>query len=175
MISEHLKTENKIEKTELDGVFKVKLEKFNDDRGSIFNLYDNKYAHFNLEKLTISKKNVLRGLHSDLKNDKLIYCLRGSFFFVVVNYIKESSQYLKKIELQMTEDSDFAVFVPKGFLNGHYCLEENTYFYYKWSDGYIPANDQISVRWDSPSLAINWNLLSKEPIISDRDKKSILI
>lgn len=164
-----------VEKTSLDGVFKVNLEKFIDDRGFVLNVFKNESYHFNQEKLTVSKKNVLRGLHSDTKNDKLIYCLRGKFKLVVINFIKDSVQYLKKIEFNMDENSNFAVFVPKNFLNGHYCLQNNTYFYYKWSSGYILPEEQISVGWNSPSLKIDWGLLEDEPILSERDKMAKLI
>jgi len=166
-----------IEKTKLEGVCKVYLEKYFDDRGQIINLLDyhpsgKKYL---LDKLTISKKNVLRGLHTDTVNDKLIYCIRGRFKLVVVNYNKNHEQFLQKSYFDMDEQSDFAVFVPKYFLNGHYNLENNTYFYYKWSSGYVPADQQISVNWNSPSLAIDWDLIENKPHLSDRDKNAKLI
>ena len=164
-----------VEETSLKGVFKINLEKFSDDRGFVLNVFKNESLHFNQEKLTVSKKNVLRGLHSDTKNDKLIYCLRGKFKLVVVNFIKDSVQYLNKEEFMMDENSNFAIFVPKNFLNGHYCLEDNTYFYYKWSSGYILPEDQISINWNSPSLNIDWQLIEKQPILSDRDKLAKLI
>lgn len=166
-----------VETTNLDGVYKVYLEKYFDDRGKIVNLLDyhpngEKYL---LNKLTISKKNVLRGLHGDAINDKLIYCIRGKFKLIVVNYDQNHAQFLQKSYFDMDEQSDFAVFVPKGFLNGHYNLEDNTYFYYKWSSGYVSADQQISVNWNSPSLALDWNLTDSQPHLSDRDKNAKLI
>ena len=166
---------SKIEETKLKGVFKVFIEKFEDSRGCIVNLFNNKDYHFNQEKLTISHKNVLRGLHSDTINDKLIYCLRGKFFLVVVNYDKKSEQYLQKVEFEIGEDSNYAVFVPKNFLNGHYCMMNNTYFYYKWSNGYVEPEKQISIKWNSPSLKIKWPLIYNVPIVSDRDNNSLSI
>ncbi len=158
--------------TELKNVFKVKLEKFYDDRGNITNLFkNNNLFNFSEDKLTISKRNVLRGLHGDILNDKLIYCLRGSFRLAVVNYDSSSDEYLKKIEIDMHEDTDFAVFVPKNFLNGHYCTSDINYFYYKWSHGYVEPDKQYSVRWDSPAININWNLKGF-PVLSSRDKES---
>ncbi len=161
------------EELSLKGVHKVNLENFSDDRGTIVNLFDRQqFSDFKVEKLSKSKKNVLRGLHGDLINDKLIYCLKGSFHLVVINYDKKSDQYLEKIQFDMTEDSNFAIFVPKGFLNGHYCLSDNCLFYYKWSESYVKPENQFSVRWDDEQLNINWPLLSKQPIISERDKNS---
>lgn len=163
------------EETNLKGVYKIKIEKFTDDRGYILNLFENKKTHFYQDKLTVSKKNVLRGLHCDSINDKLIFCIKGKFKLVVVNYDINHEQYLQKIHFDMEEKSDYAVFVPRNFLNGHYCLEDNTFFYYKWSSGYITPEKQITISWNSPSLSIDWGLIEKNPHLSERDKCATLI
>jgi len=161
------------ENLELEGVHKVHLENFSDSRGQIVNLFDvDQFSTFKVDKLSKSTRNVLRGLHGDTVNDKLIYCLGGRIHLVIVNYDRESSQYLQKAELEMSEDSHFAVFVPKNFLNGHYCLSETCLFYYKWSDSYVHPDKQFSICWNDKDLNIKWPLLEKEPILSDRDKNS---
>ena len=163
----------KKENLSLDGVYKVYLENFSDERGQITNLFDcEQFSQFKIDKLTKSNRNVLRGLHGDTNNDKLIYCLQGKIHLVVVNYDKSSPQYLKKIQLDMDENNNFAVFVPRNFLNGHYCISETCLFYYKWSDSYVHPDKQFSVAWNDESLNIEWPLLEKEPILSERDKKS---
>jgi dTDP-4-dehydrorhamnose 3,5-epimerase len=163
----------KKEELSLKGVYKYSLENFHDERGSIinlFNIYD--FPNFKVDKLTKSKKNVLRGLHGDTINDKLIYCLHGKMHLVIVNYDKNSSQYLQKIQIDMDENSNFAIFVPKNFLNGHYCLSEKCLFYYKWSESYLQPEQQFSIVWNDETLNINWPLIQKQPILSDRDKQS---
>ena len=161
------------ENTGLEGVYKVRLENFSDERGEIVNLFDiDQFPAFKVDKLSKSKRNVLRGLHGDTTNDKLIYCLHGKMHLVVVNYDKNSPQYLHKIELEMSDDNYFAVFVPKNFLNGHYCLSETCLFYYKWSDSYIHPDKQFSICWNDQDLNIEWPLLEEEPILSERDKNS---
>ena len=66
------------EETELEGVYKVHLENFSDNRGQIVNLFDKEqFSTFKVDKLSKSRQNVLRGLHGDTANDKLIYCLQG--------------------------------------------------------------------------------------------------
>ena len=81
----------------LKGVYKVHLENFSDNRGTIVNLFDiEQFSSFKVEKLSKSKKNVLRGLHGDSINDKLIYCLKGAMHLAIVNYDSKSDQYLKK-------------------------------------------------------------------------------
>jgi len=157
----------------LKGVYKIHLENFSDERGTIVNLFDiEQLPDFKVEKLSKSKKNVLRGMHGDSINNKLIYCLKGKMHLAVVNYDVESDQFLEKIEIEINEDSNFAVFVPRNFLNGHYCLTDECLFYYKWSESYVKPQEQFSVRWDDEQLRINWPLLEPTPIISERDKKS---
>jgi dTDP-4-dehydrorhamnose 3,5-epimerase len=161
------------EELELKGVYKVYLEKFSDDRGTITNIFDiEQFSTFKVEKLSRSKKNVLRGLHGDSTNDKIIYCLSGKIYLAIVNYDRESEQFLEKIEIEISEDSNFAILVPKNFLNGHYCLTENCLFYYKWSESYVEPSKQFSVPWDDKKLGINWPLLEDKPIVSERDKNS---
>ena len=160
-------------KTSLDGVYKILLENFSDDRGKIINLFDKEqFPKFKIDKLTRSSKNVLRGLHGDTINDKLIYCLQGKIFLVVVNYDEKSEQFLNKVEIEMSENSDFAVFVPRNFLNGHYCMSDTCLFFYKWSESYVPPEKQFSVMWNDNDLNINWPLLNGDPVLSLRDQKS---
>lgn len=159
----------------IDGVYKITLETFFDERGKIINLFDSDIiTSFKQEKLTVSNKNILRGFHGDPYNDKLIYCLNGTMKLAIVNYDKKSSNFLQNCIIDMNEDSNFAVFVPKNYLNAHYCLSEKVFFYYKWSHGYIEPSEQYSVRWDSPKLNIKWNL-ENEPVLSERDKKSLFL
>jgi len=163
----------KKEETELQGVYKILLERFSDERGSIVNLFDTEQLpRFKIDKLTRSTRNVLRGLHGDSTNNKLIYCLQGKIHLVVVNYDKNSPQYLEKIQIDMDEKSAFAVYVPKNFLNGHYCLSDSCLFYYKWSESYVNPEDQFSILWSDDILNIQWPLLEEEPILSSRDKNS---
>ena len=91
---------------------------------------------------------------------------------MIVNFDKNSSEYLKKIEIEMDENSDFAVFIPKGFLNGHYCLSEECLFFYKWSESYVSPDEQFSILWNDDILNIEWPLIEENPILSSRDKKS---
>jgi dTDP-4-dehydrorhamnose 3,5-epimerase len=163
----------KKEALSLKGVYKIHLENFSDERGVIVNLFDvEQLPNFKVEKLSKSKKNVLRGMHGDSINDKLIYCLKGKMHLVVVNYDEKSDQFLEKIEIDINEDSNFAVFVPRNFLNGHYCLTDDCLFYYKWSESYVEPEKQFSVRWNDEQLKIDWPLLESEPVISERDRDS---
>lgn len=154
-------------------------DSFVDDRGELFTIWkdtDTPSMNFNHDKLAISKKNVLRGLHTD-KSWKLITCLYGKIQLVVVNYNKESSEYLSWTDFILNADNGekLSVLVPPGFLNGHLVLSEQAIFHYKWSyEGEYPdVKDQKSVLWSDPKININW--LTKDPILSDRDKQTTLL
>ena len=76
----------------------LKSSIFKDHRGYLWTSWENKKIklHFNHDKFSISKKNTLRGLHGDKKTWKLVSCVFGRVFFVVVNNNPKSKNYLKK-------------------------------------------------------------------------------
>jgi len=166
----------------IDSLFDVKTfikDSFVDDRGELYTLWkdtDTPSMNFNHDKLAISNQNVLRGLHTD-KSWKLITCLYGKIQLVIVNFNKESSEYLSWTDFILDADSrdKLSVLVPPGFLNGHLILSEKAIFHYKWSyEGEYPdVKDQTSVLWSDPKIDINW--LTKNPILSDRDKQTSLL
>lgn len=149
---------------------------FSDNRGDLWTVWDKSIFEpkldFNHDKVAKSKKNVIRGLHGDTKSWKLISCLHGEIFLVVVDFRKNEDTYLKTETFILNDKNKISVLVPPNFLNGHQVLSENAVFYYKWSyDGKYPdVNEQISVKWDDPKLKINWPI--KEPILSERDSNS---
>jgi dTDP-4-dehydrorhamnose 3,5-epimerase len=149
---------------------------FQDDRGELWTIYNSKDLpdlKFNHDKISTSKHNVLRGLHTD-KSYKLITCLYGKIQLVVVDFNKESPNYLlhESFILDASESTKKSVLVPPYFLNGHLVLSDHAVFHYKWSypGDYPDVSDQVSVNWADPTLNINW--LSDNPILSDRDRNS---
>jgi len=166
----------------VDCLFDVKTfskDSFVDDRGELYTIWkdtDTPSINFNHDKLAISNQNVLRGLHTD-KSWKLITCLYGKIQLVVVNYNKESFDYLSWTDFIIDADSKekLSVLVPPGFLNGHLILSEQAIFHYKWSykGEYPDVKDQQSVLWSDPKININW--LTKNPILSERDKQTPLL
>lgn len=147
---------------------------FSDERGELWTVYDKKNLNikFNHDKVAISKKNVLRGLHGDKKSWKLITCLSGEIFLSIVDFRKNSSSFLKTQSFILNNKNKISVLIPPNFLNGHYVLSEEAVFFYKWSykGEYPDIDDQFSIIWSDPFLNIDWP--NKNPILSDRDKNS---
>jgi len=154
----------------------INTDFFSDNRGDLWTVWNDTdftpKLNFNHDKVAKSKKNVIRGLHGDNKSWKLITCLYGEIFLVVVDFRKESETYLKTETFVLNDKNKMSVLVPPNFLNGHQVLSDDAVFFYKWSyDGDYPdVNDQISIKWDDPKLNINWPL--NNPILSERDLKS---
>lgn len=163
--------------TKLKDVLLFKPEIYRDFRGLNMELYNekeyfraisekiNKKIKFVQDNLSVSSKNVLRGIHGDLKTWKLVSCLKGKIYFVVVDCNKDSSDFGKWESFYLSDANRHQVLVPKKYGNAHLVLSDEAIFYYKWSEYYTPK--QFSYKWNDPQFKIKW--LIKNPILSKRD------
>jgi|TARA_B100002019_G_C21266527_1_gene599734 dTDP-4-dehydrorhamnose 3,5-epimerase len=156
-------------KTKLDGVIKIKLDSFEDHRGYYIETYNEKlYSKFKVkfiqDDISVSKKRVLRGIHGDFKTWKLITCLYGEFYFVVVNNLKKSKQYKKWQSFKLTDKNKLQILVPPGFGNGHQILSKKAIFHYKQSTLY-DRKSQFTINYNTDNY--KWPL--NRPILSKRD------
>jgi len=140
---------------------------FSDYRGDLWTIW--KKSDFNLEfnhdKVSVSKKNVIRGIHGDKKSWKLVTCLYGEIYFVVVNPKTRVWDYV-----MLTGKNKKIVLVPPTYGNGHCILSDHAVFMYKWSyDGRYPNVDQqFTIKWNDPIVGVQWPI--DNPILSKRDK-----
>ena len=164
----------KIEKTKLEGVLLITPPTiFEDFRGSYVEIYNDQLyrqagvnVNFIQDDISTSSKHVLRGIHGDSQTWKLISCLAGKFYLVVVNWDKTSSQYGQWEAFILSEDNRQQVLVPPKFGNGHLVLSEQAIFHYKQSTDY-DRTSQFTLAWNDPKLKIWWPI--KNPILSQRD------
>ena len=140
-----------------------------DYRGDLWTLWKND-CQYNHDKVSTSRKNVIRGIHGDFKSTKLVTCLYGELYFVVVDNRKDSPTYLQWDHIILDDRSRKQVLLPPGVGNGFCVLSHKSVFHYKWSypGKYPDVKDQFTIRWDNPSLNINWPI--NFPILSSRDK-----
>jgi dTDP-4-dehydrorhamnose 3,5-epimerase len=140
--------------------------------GELFTLFKQEESDlvFNHDKVSISKQHVLRGLHGDSKSWKLISCLSGEVYLVVVDNRPESPNYLKWDSIILTAKNRKQILVPPMFANGHFVLSNEATFFYKWSypGEYPDVKDQFTLKWNDSRLNITWPILN--PILSQRDK-----
>ena len=162
-----------VQQTKLKDVRLIVPWKFEDHRGTYVETYNLKEykenelkTDFVRDDISTSSKNVLRGLHYDDKTWKLIQCMYGKIYFVVVDMRKDSEQYLQWQSFILTSENRHQVLVPPMHANGHLVLSEECIFHYKMSHYYNPDNEK-GVRWNDPKLNIFWPV--KEPILSIKD------
>ena len=146
-------------------------DSFEDFRGELYTLFKQEESNlvFNHDKVAISRQNVLRGLHGDHKSWKLITCLSGEIYLVIVDNRPESSNYLKWDSIILTAKNKKSVLVPPMFANGHLVLSLEATFFYKWSypGEYPDVQDQFSLKWNDSKIGVYWPI--DNPILSQRD------
>ena len=164
----------RVETTELNGVIKVTPPTiFEDFRGTYIETYNRDLyrehcvdVDFKQDDISRSRKNVLRGIHGDQSTWKLVSCLFGAFYLVVVNNDPSSSEYRKWTSFTLSDDNKQQVLIPPKFGNGHLVLSEEAIFHYKQNSNY-DRQSQFTLKWNDPDLAIWWPITN--PIISIRD------
>ena len=149
-----------------------------DLRGNIFTSYSEDLYRphlpaniiFKHDKFSQSKKNVLRGLHGDNKTWKLISCVYGEIFQVVMDYRPKSRTYLKWDKFLLNDKNNNQILIPPNFVNGFLVLSEIAVFHYKlaYEGEYFDTDKQFVVKWSDSRLNIPWPI--SNPILQDRDK-----
>jgi dTDP-4-dehydrorhamnose 3,5-epimerase len=145
--------------------FNLDRYRFVDDQGNVIVFVE--------DDISMSRKDVLRGLHGDEKTWKLIQCLWGEFYYVVVDMRPSSPTYLKWESFVLNDRNRLQILVPAGCANGHLVLSQQTIFSYKQSQYYSGMANQFTIRWDDPKLNIRWPVV--QPILSGRDANAAYI
>ena len=149
---------------------------FSDIRGSFSRKYcENKLSklNFKIKQINYSKNNkkgTIRGLHFSInpsKEKKIVMCLSGEIFDVVVDLRKKSKTFKKFITIRLTENNSLGLYIPNGFAHGFQTLKNNTNLLYFHSDFYRQSLDR-GVNPLDRELNIKWPL--KINFISDKDK-----
>jgi dTDP-4-dehydrorhamnose 3,5-epimerase len=172
----------KLRMLELPEVYEISPAKFEDDRGFFSEVFSTSTmenaglpTYWVQDNHSYSKSvNVLRGLHFQIQpkaQDKLVRVAKGSILDVAVDIRHDSPNFGKWVALVVSAKLWNQIFIPKGFAHGFLTLEPETEVLYKVTERYSPAHDR-SIRWDDPSIGINWPLLGNEPIISEKDRKA---
>lgn len=166
----------KVKETKIDEVWLIELDPFVDQRGQFVEIF-NKKNYYDLLKwdsinfvqddISVSRKNVLRGIHGDGITYKLVTCLHGSFYVVVVNCDEKSDQYFKWESHILSDKNMHQLLVSPKRGMGIVALEENSVFHYKQSQYYKGMKAQFTYKWNNDLMNISWPI--KEPILSERD------
>jgi len=172
-----------IQDTQIDGLFVFTPTKYIDARGyfrETFNLQlfrglIGKEIDFVQDNESVSKRNVLRGLHFQAPpyaQGKLVHVVQGAVWDVAVDLRSQSRSYLHWHAELLSAENGKLFWIPEGFAHGFLSIEENTRFVYKCSNYYNPASEQ-TLLWNDPVLGIEWNVTN--PIVSPKDEQGILV
>lgn len=161
--------------TKIDGVVLIKNNRISDIRGGFLKIFNkeiflNDKIDFHIQEsyYSISNKDVIRGMHFQLppyEHEKMVNVIRGSIVDVILDLRSNSKTYKKYINVELSQENNMGVFIPKGCAHGFKSLEDNTVALYNVSTCYNSIADS-GVRYDS--FGMEWGV--ENPIVSDRDK-----
>lgn len=168
----------KVLKTDFEGLFVIKPDVFEDNRGKFYEHWQKdryKAAGITVEFLqddfSFSKKNVLRGLHGQKGQSKLIETVVGKVWDVLVDVRPQSKTYKQYFSIYLSEDEPTQIFAPDGFVHGFYVLSDYAVMHYKCSTCHDKTLE-YGYRYNDPTFNINWPVLPF--VLSDKDNKQPL-
>ena len=160
----------------MDGLHVLKNISHKDNRGIFRELWNKNNIQnlqlnhsFDQDNVSISSKNVIRGLHYQTKPHeqlKYIQVLQGKILDVVVDLRRKSKTFGKYFSLEISDKNNIGLWIPKGFAHGFLALEDNTIAVYKCA-GIYKKNYEKTIKWNDPQLNINWGI--KSPKISIKE------
>ena len=163
----------RLQETEIEGLKIIQPIMYEDYRGTNFESYNMfSYHHENItqsfvvDSISTSRKNVLRGIHGDDKTTKLVSCLYGSIYVVVLDRRPGSQTYNQWLSFNLSDRNKHQLLIPPGCGNGHLVMSDECVFSYKL-DQYYHRESQFTIKWNDPTWDIYWPV--KHPILSERD------
>ena len=163
-------------KLELSGLVLIQPQIFNDERGFFAETFKESEflkqginLSFKQDDLTLSKKNVLRGLHYQVgpkAQGQMVQVIKGKIWDVAVDIREKSPTFKQWVSVELNEENHCGLYMPPGIAHGFVVLSEEACLYYKCSAEYDPSVER-GIRWDDPELAIEWPII--DPIVSGKD------
>tara|TARA_B100000579_G_scaffold378286_1_gene344912 strand:- start:751 stop:1275 length:525 start_codon:yes stop_codon:yes gene_type:complete len=161
-------------KTKFKGLFILKNNSFKDKRGYFKELIKEtqikKKMPFTV--MSYSKKNVIRGLHIQLKKSqgKFISVLKGKIYDVALDIRKNSKTYGKFFSCILSEKNSQSIYIPPGFAHGFCGLDKENYIIYSCTQ-YRDSKSERAIKYNDKKLKIKWP--TKKPIVSKKDKNAM--
>lgn len=167
-----------IEKTPIQDLVIINPSVFNDERGYFFEAYNQ--AKFNQNGISynfiqdnqsFSKRGVIRGLHLQINpfaQAKLVRVLEGEILDVAVDIRKDSPTFGQHFSVVLSAENKKQLMIPHGFAHGFSVLSETASVLYKVDQVYDKESER-GIRYDDPTLAIDWGVNPDEVIVSEKD------
>ena len=168
---------------ELPEVLVLEPRVFGDERGFFLESYNQRVfrettgidANFVQDNHSRSARNVLRGLHYQLKQaqGKLIRVVAGEVFDVAVDLRRSSPRYGRWMGQRLSADNKRMLWIPPGFAHGFLALSEFAEVLYKATDYYTPEHERC-VLWNDPDIGVDWPLTGL-PLVSEKDSRGVAL
>lgn len=165
-------------KTDIDGVFILQPRVFEDGRGYFFEAWKQADFDQHVGKVSFIQDNeskssygVLRGLHyqqGEFSQAKLVRVIKGRVLDVAVDIRKSSATFGKHVMVELSGENKRQLFIPRGFAHGFLVLSDEAVFTYKVDNVYAPQHE-ASIRWNDPTLNIQWPIDPKDVVTSEKD------
>jgi len=168
----------KVVGTPLPGVLLIEPSFFQDSRGYFLESYnETEWAgagirqHFVQDNHSFSVRNVLRGLHYQVRHaqGKLIRVVQGEILDVAVDLKRTSPGFGRWHSVVLSGDNHRMLWIPPGFAHGFRVLSDGAHVLYKTTDFYDPQSER-TLAWNDPDLDINWQLQG-DPVLSAKDAR----
>ncbi len=158
----------------------IRTEIHSDARGRWERMFDTKVISLERKLVQISHSNnpiegTLRGLHYQVEphaENKLVKCIRGRIFDVVVDVRPDSSSYLDHQTMELHASDGITLLIPPGFAHGFITLVNHCELIYGMDESF-QSDSYKGLRWSDPKLNIEWPMQPK--LISDIDQNHDLI
>jgi dTDP-4-dehydrorhamnose 3,5-epimerase len=170
----------RFEESPLPGAWTIELDPLADERGWFARTFDaREFRARGLDPEVVqcsasfnARRDTLRGMHYQAEphgESKLVRCVRGAIFDVVVDLRPESPTHRRWHGVQLSAENHRALYVPVGLAHGFQTLVDGCEVHYQMNRGYVPDAAR-GVRWDDPAFAIEWPPAGDGRTISERDR-----
>lgn len=169
--------------TKIPEVLIIEPKVFEDDRGFFYESFNGRNfqektglnPNFVQDNHSHSQKNVLRGLHYQIKQKqaKLVRVIMGEVLDVAVDIRQSSPTFKQWVAVKLSAENKKQLWIPEGFAHGFLVLSETADVLYKTNNFYCGEYDR-SIRWNDPEIALDWNL-TENPILSQKDENAPLL
>jgi dTDP-4-dehydrorhamnose 3,5-epimerase len=172
---------NKIS-TSLPGVVILEPCVFTDERGFFLESYNERAfvelgigEKFVQDNHSSSQRNVLRGLHYQIKNvqGKLVRAVEGEILDVAVDVRRSSPRFGGWEAVRLSDQNKRMLWIPPGFAHGFLVISKQAQVLYKATDYYSPEHER-TLMWNDPDLKIAWDV-EGEPIVSAKDQRGVVL
>jgi len=162
----------------LEGVLVLEPKVFGDARGFFLESYNERVfaeigirAHFVQDNHSLSSRNVVRGLHYQVRQvqGKLVRVIAGEILDVVVDLRRSSPTFGRWSSVQLSDENKHMLWIPPGLAHGFRVVSEHAHVLYKATDYYCPEAER-TLAWNDPELKVDWQL-SSAPTVSGKDQR----